>query len=272
MTFRSAPVPENEKNRLKAVYNAGILDVVNEELYAIYCHLSRKISKCPESWANVIDKDRQFNFVLDAENVDDDDKKELRELPREVTFCQYALKSSEPLIENDLTKSSIFRNHPSVLEPKGPRFYAAFPLVNSEGYILGTLCVRDYRVRRLSKEAVDLLKSLAKKLSHQLDIQAQQRNTSAEKVLQIIERLNSEFEHISLADAVIIMRCFSSSYISKKEKDRLRDLKLMDKNYHFSKKARELQNELRLDAAIVKRLKMPSLESTKLDNLFNQLS
>ena len=168
MTFKPAPIPENEKNRLLAVEKTGVLDVVDEDLYNVYCHLARKITNCPQSWANVIDSSRQYNFVLDADDFDEDQKSEARQNVRATSFCQYALNSVTPLIINDLTRSSIFKNHPSVLATDGPRFYAAFPLVNAEGYILGSLCVRDFRVRRLSADIVDLMKSLSNKLSHQL--------------------------------------------------------------------------------------------------------
>ena len=71
MSFIASPIPENEESRLQAVEKAGVLDNLNEEIYNVYCHLSRQITKCPESWANVIDKNRQYNFVLDGKNIND---------------------------------------------------------------------------------------------------------------------------------------------------------------------------------------------------------
>ena len=59
MTFKPAPIPENEKKRLLAVEKTGVLDTVNEEIYSIYSHLARKVTGCPQSWANVMDTDRQ---------------------------------------------------------------------------------------------------------------------------------------------------------------------------------------------------------------------
>ena len=160
------------------------MDNLNEEIYNVYCHLSRQITKCPD-WANVIDKNRQYNFVLDGKNINDERKEELRSHPRVLTFCQYALNSPNPIIANDLTKNKIFKNHPSVLKKDGPRFYAAFPIVNSEGYILGSLCVRDYRVRRLSKNIIMLMKGLAKKLSHQLIFKQNRGKCQLKKLLEL---------------------------------------------------------------------------------------
>ena len=79
MNFKPAPIPENEKNRLLAVEKTGVLDVVNEEIYHIYSHLARKLTGCPLSWANVMDEDRQYNFVMDAQDVQENEKENYRE-------------------------------------------------------------------------------------------------------------------------------------------------------------------------------------------------
>ena len=167
MSFKPAPIPKNEKNRLKAVERTGVMDIVNEELYNVYTHLARKITGCPNSWANIIDKDKQFNLVMDSDDLDDKIKNQFRKIDRNISFCQYALGSTKPLIVNDMTKNPIFCDHPSVKE-RGITFYAAFQLINSDGYVLGSLCVEDFKVRRLSKEIIKLMKDLARKLSHQL--------------------------------------------------------------------------------------------------------
>ena len=97
MSFKPAPIPENEKNRLKAVERTGVMDIVNEELYDVYTHLARKITGCPNSWANIIDKDNQFNLVMDSDDLDDKIKNQFRKIDRNISFCQYALGSTKPL-------------------------------------------------------------------------------------------------------------------------------------------------------------------------------
>ena len=271
MAFKPSPLLPNEKNRLLAVEKSGVLDVINEEVYNIYCHLSRKITDCPESWANVIDENRQYNFVMDGEDFSEDQKNNSREFPRAGTFCQYAINSPNPLIVSDLRKSTIFRDHPSVLATDGPRFYAAFPLVNSEGYILGSLCVRDYRVRKISKNIIELMKSLASKLSHQLDIQTQQRHTSIEKVLRTVEILDSEFETLTLKESASILKCFSNNLLSKEEKEQLKQLGIFDSQFKLTDKSKKMVHELKLDAAILKRVKIPTMHTNEIDNLFKDL-
>ena len=271
LSFEASPIPKNEESRLLAVEKTGVLDIVNEEIYNVYCHLSRQITKCPDSWANVIDKYRQYNFVLDGEDINDQIKEERRTSPRPLTFCQYALNSTSPLIANDLTKHKIFKNHPSVLKIDGPRFYAAFPLINSEGYILGSLCVRDFRVRRLSKNIINLMIGLSKKLSHQLDIQTEQRQLSIERITRVMETLDEEITNLSLSETISILKCLSNGLLSTKDQKKLLDLNLIDKNLNLTKKSKELKNLLKLDAAVLKRIKMPALKTTEIDELFKGL-
>ena len=271
MKFKPAPIPENERNRLLAVENTGVLDVINEEIYHIYSHLARKLTDCPLSWANVMDAHRQYNFVMDAQDIEETEKENYRENARSTSFCQYALRSTEPLIINDLTKNAIFMNHTSVKKLNGPRFYAAFPLVNSEGYILGSLCVQDKRVRRLSKETIELMKNLASKLSHQLDIQTKQRFTTAKGVLQAMTAINTQFNEISLGNAISLMRYFSNSPISTADKNLLRQLNIVDKNLRLTKESRKLLKTLDLDAGVLKRMKIAPSGHKELNNLFKAL-
>ena len=90
-------------------------------------------------------------------------------MPREQTLCQFAIEKTEPLIINDMTIDYRFRNHPAVVD-FGVKFYAAFPVTTSDGYTLGTLCVSDNRVRRLTKNKIaNLIISRSIKLHEEIN-------------------------------------------------------------------------------------------------------
>ena len=163
MNFKPANIPVNDAQRVKAVKRTGVLDESKTELYDIYCFLAKEITGCPVSWTGVIDNEKQV--VLARDGFPDEVP---MEMPREQTLCQFAIEKTEPLIINDMTIDYRFKNHPAVIE-FGVKFYAAFPVTTSDGYTLGTLCVSDKRVRRLSKNKIFLLKGLASKLSYQLE-------------------------------------------------------------------------------------------------------
>ena len=152
MKFKAADIPSNDTQRVKAVQRTGVLDENKTELYDIYCFLAKEITGCPVSWTGVIDNEKQFMLARDG--FPDEAP---MEMPRNQTLCQFAIEKTEPLIINDMTIDYRFKNHPAVVD-FGVKFYAAFPVTTTDGYTLGTLCVSDNRVRRLTKNKIKLLK------------------------------------------------------------------------------------------------------------------
>ena len=98
--FVPAPKPLNENRRLEAVKKSGLMDVDNKDLFIIYNELAKQISNFPFSYTGIIDETRQY--VLCQVGLPDDVP---NSIPREETFCQYTLNSTEPLIVENL------RNH-----------------------------------------------------------------------------------------------------------------------------------------------------------------
>lgn len=56
-----------------------------------------------------------------------------------------------------------FTNNPSVKANPGIRFYAGISLETPDGYMLGTLCVVDYKPKVISGNEKKVLQILAKK-------------------------------------------------------------------------------------------------------------
>uniref|UniRef100_K3W7P4 GAF domain-containing protein n=1 Tax=Globisporangium ultimum (strain ATCC 200006 / CBS 805.95 / DAOM BR144) TaxID=431595 RepID=K3W7P4_GLOUD len=86
---------------------------------------------------------------------------EKREVPRNVLFDSHTIMSEEPTIILDATEDLRFMNNPLVTEGQ-VRFYAGFPLITSDGYIVGSFCVADPFAREsLSGDKFFFLKNLA---------------------------------------------------------------------------------------------------------------
>ena len=114
--FSPAPIPSNETRRLEAVRKTGVMDVANEELFLIYTELAKEISNMPVSYTGLIDeKDSTCYVTLDSEDRP--------ESPRERTFCQFALNSTDPIIVEDCSKDERFKNHPVVTGDPYVKFY-----------------------------------------------------------------------------------------------------------------------------------------------------
>ena len=65
-------------------------------------------------------------------------------LPREHSFCTYAIHHQTPLVVEDTLLDPRFSDNPYVTGPPGLRFYAGAPLVDADGYCLGTFCLVDF--------------------------------------------------------------------------------------------------------------------------------
>jgi hypothetical protein len=253
---------------VKAVLRTGVLDTSSTELYEIYCFLAKEITGCPVSWTGVIDSERQFMLARDG--FPDDVP---MEMPRNQTLCQFALEKTKPLLINDMTKDKRFMFHPAVKD-FGVKFYAAFPIVTSDGYILGTLCVSDNRVRRISTHKINLLTELAAKLAYQLEVQVNQRKSTAESSIEIMSKLKLNFSEISLENAIVILKFFINDVISSEEKQKMLDLGVAIKNKNnieVSKFGRKVLDELNLNIGTLKRIKNLSNNDNELMNLLRQI-
>ena len=96
--------------------------------------------------------------------------------PREISFCAHALASPDVLLVPDTTADTRFADNPLVTG--GPRigFYAGAPLVTTDGYVLGTLCVLDVVPRVLSERRLGQLGVLAGQVVSLLELR---RHTEA---------------------------------------------------------------------------------------------
>ena len=268
MNFKPAPILKNEKQRLIAVERSAAMYKDADSLYEIYCHLAKEISNCPVSWAGLIDDENQYCIASDG-LPDEVDKK----IPRQETFCQYAINNQVPLIVSNMSKDFRFKFHPAV-KNNLVKFYAAFPIISKDGYVLGTLCVSDNRVRVLSKNKIQLLKNLAQKISYQLEIQENFRNKSAENLIQIIDKISQHVENLNITHLKTILKFFSDQTIDNIEKNYLSKIKVIKESaeeFEITDFGNKLKSELSLDKGILKRVKNLSNNENDLDNLFNEI-
>lgn len=71
-------------------------------------------------------------------------------LPREHSFCAYAIHNKTPLVVEDTRLDQRFSDNPYVTGPPHIRFYAGAPLVDRDGYCLGTFCLVGMQPRSLT--------------------------------------------------------------------------------------------------------------------------
>jgi PAS domain S-box-containing protein len=152
--MQTPPVPDNEAARLNALIEYRLLDTPAEPIFDEVTALAAGITRAPISLISLVDKDRQwFKSSYGLPDV--------RETARDVAFCAHAILQSEPFIVDDALNDSRFADNPLVSQDPKIRFYAGIPLINRQGYGVGTLCVIDRVPRHLSNSQLEDLRRLA---------------------------------------------------------------------------------------------------------------
>ncbi|UTA69136.1 PAS domain S-box protein [Emticicia sp. 21SJ11W-3] len=156
---KDIPVPQNEKERLEALKSYCILDTPSEKEFDRLTKLASVICGVPISIITLLDENRQWfksNIGLNAP-----------ETPRDISFCQYTILGDTVMEVEDATQDNRFRNNPLVLEYPQIRFYAGYPLIDPNGFTLGSLCVIDQKPNKLNDNQLLALEILAQEvISH----------------------------------------------------------------------------------------------------------
>jgi two-component system, NtrC family, sensor kinase len=92
------------------------------------------------------------------------------ETPREVSICTYAIQQDDLFIVPDTRQDPRFRDNPLVVGEPRVRFYAGAPLINEDGFALGTLCVVDREPRELDEDQKNALLSLRRLALAQMEL------------------------------------------------------------------------------------------------------
>jgi GAF domain-containing protein len=156
------PVPKmDEAARLKSLDLYAILDSEPESCFDDLVLLASHICGTPIALMSLVDENRQWFKSKIGLSVS--------ETPRNVAFCAKAIEQSDVFVVPDATLDSRFRDNPLVLGEPHIRFYAGAPLINEEGYALGTLCVIDQKPREFTTEQKEALRALSRLAMTQLE-------------------------------------------------------------------------------------------------------
>lgn len=202
-----APLPDNEIDRLAALYSLDILDSAPEQDFDDIVALASKVCGTPMSLVTLLDTDRQwFKAGVGTEETGSD---------RDISFCAHAILGRDLLVVPDATKDPRFADNPQVTCDGGVRFYAGAPLVTTDGFALGTLCVIDNEPRRLDHEQLQALRALARQVTSQMELRRHAvalANTTAR--LQELERRKDDLASLLSGDLRAPLRLISA-YVEK---------------------------------------------------------
>jgi GAF domain-containing protein len=153
--------PVNEAGRVAALEKYAILDTDAEQSFDDLTLLASFICKTPMALISLVDEDRQwFKSRVGIK---------ASETSRDIAFCSTAILQSDVFVVPDALKDDRFRDNPLVVSDPHVRFYAGAPLINEDGYALGTLCVVDREPRELAPDQKEALKALSRLVLAQLE-------------------------------------------------------------------------------------------------------
>ena len=150
----NAPAMLDEQRRLAALRDLGVLDTSPEATFDTITRTAAQLCGVPIALISLIDAQRQWfksNFGLDG----------VAETPRDVAFCDHAIRDSALLEVADATRDARFVGNPLVTGVPDIRFYAGAPIVLPGGERIGTVCVIDRAPRQLDEHQRAVLLSLA---------------------------------------------------------------------------------------------------------------
>lgn len=157
----SAPRPENEAERLAALY--AVAERGSPEHFDDLTYIASQVCEAPIALLTMIGENKQWfrsKIGIDIEETD-----------RDVAFCSHAILYTEPLVVADTTADERFRDNPLVTQPPFVRFYAGAPIAVEGGFNVGTVCVIDTEPRTddaLTEAQLKILQALSRQATQLL--------------------------------------------------------------------------------------------------------
>ncbi|PHV10989.1 GAF domain-containing protein [Chitinimonas sp. BJB300] len=145
-------LPENEIARITSLRNMRLLDTPDEATFDRITRIAKSLFDVPIALVSIVDVNRQwFKSCIGLP---------VRETGRDISFCGHTILRNETMVVADPLLDSRFADNPLVTGEPRIRFYAGYPIRNSEGFAIGTLCIIDRKPRTLSEEQLQLLSDL----------------------------------------------------------------------------------------------------------------
>ena len=186
-------IPPDDQRRLKELYRYEVLDTLYEDEFNDVVKLAATICRTPIALISLIDAQRQwFKAKVGIDS---------NEFPREISFCGHTIAAETAVFEiTDATQDERFLDNPLVTGDPYIRFYAGVPLINGNGYKMGTISVLDTKPGELNEEQIYTLQSLARQVVKLLDQnllnkQLEQQSIKLQQQMELQNRILSIIAH-----------------------------------------------------------------------------
>lgn len=155
-------IPENEHERLQAVYRYQILDTPPDGTFDRIAALAARYFDVPIATVSIVDHDRVWFKATHGLDV--------TETGRDPGLCASVILQDSPYVVTDALSDPQTLDNPLVRGELGVRFYAAAPIITADGYKLGTLNVIDGRPRSVTSTEQAMLTDLAGVVADEMEM------------------------------------------------------------------------------------------------------
>jgi signal transduction histidine kinase len=163
-----------EKERIEFLNSLELLDTFPEDEFDMLTQMASKYLNAPVSFFSIVDSHRQwFKSKVGLQ---------VCETPRDISFCSHAIKQRDLYVVENADEDPLFANNPLVTaQENAVKFYTGVPIIIDNKYAIGTLCVVDYKPRKLALEEQELLKNLGKQIEKLIELRLLNNKAKAQQ-------------------------------------------------------------------------------------------
>lgn len=183
-------VPANDNDRVREVHRYDSNNTLEISDLDFLSEMAAEICNTQSALVTLISKEEQW--IKAAHGMD----LEVRKFPREFTFCAHTINTPEKItVVQDAREDERFNENPFVTGEDPVIFYAGLPLVNSNGYAIGTICAIDNTPGELSTDQKEKLKLLGKQVLNLLELK--RKSSELVKTNKELIYKQNQFDHIT---------------------------------------------------------------------------
>lgn len=147
-------IPSNDLERVTALNRYHLIRSADDPVLDEIVQLTAKTFDMPMALISLIDLHQVFfKSGIGTDGVES--------TPRGRSLCAIAILDTEPLIIHYAEEEKCLLANPVIAAEYGFKFYASAPLITADGFMIGSLCITDTKLRAFSLEQTEMLKRFA---------------------------------------------------------------------------------------------------------------